>query len=223
VENVDNAVTVRNSDANVQQVPSLVTTTTSVLASSTTTTTTIAAPIAPSAEPGSASALVNGQEVDTVISRSNNALVVDVGGISATIWGLATTGERINLDNDGNLRLDSSDSVVVEAGGFEPGQEIEVWMFSTPSQLGVLTAGIDGKISATFPLPNNVTAGDHRIVLEGRNSLGQNVTVGVGLFVGEPMGDGVSPWVIWLPVTLAVSLGLIIPTTLRRRRRNAHE
>lgn len=162
---------------------------------------------------------MNGEEVATTVSRSNNALVVDVGGVSATIWGLAPTGERINLDDDGNLRLNVNDSIVVEAGGFESGQSVEVWMFSTPTQLGVLSAGIDGKISGTFPLPSNVNAGDHRIVLEGRNSLGQNVTVGVGLFVGEPAGDGVSPWVIWLPVTLAVSLGLIIPTTLRRRRR----
>lgn len=219
LQDVDIPLSVRNGDATVQQVPSIVTTTTAVIDSPAITTTTIAAPVAPSAQPGSASALVNGEEVETTISRSNNALVIVVGGIDATIWGLASTGERINLDDDGNLRLNTNDSVVVEAGGFEPGQEIEVWMFSTPSQLGVLTAGIDGKISATFPLPNNVVAGDHRIVLEGRNSLGQNVTVGVGLFVGEAVGNSVSPWVIWLPVTLAVSLGLIIPTTLRRRRR----
>jgi hypothetical protein len=215
---IDTLLTERGNDAVVQQSPTLVTTTTDVINSSTTSSTTIPAPVAPTAQPGSASALVNGEEVETTVTRMNNALLVDVGGINATIWGLAATGERINLDDSGNLRLNSSDSIVIEAGGFEPAQDIEVWMFSTPSQLGVLTAGIDGKISGTFPLPNNVPAGDHRIVLEGPNSLGQNVTLGVGLFVGEPMGDGVSPWVIWIPVTLAVSLGLIIPTTLRRRR-----
>lgn len=218
----DSASNVRNNDVTVQQIPPLVTPNTDANGP-TATPTTIPAPVAPSAQPGSASALVNGQEMDTVISRSNNALVVDVGGINATIWGLATTGERINLDDDGNLRLNTNDSIVVEAGGFEPSQEVEVWMFSTPSQLGVLAAGVDGKISGTFPLPASMTPGDHRIVLEGLNSLGQNVTLGVGLFVGQPMGDGVSPWVIWVPVTFAIALGLIIPTTLRRRRRNAVE
>jgi hypothetical protein len=184
----------------------------------TTTTTTIPAPEAPDAEPGEAGALVDGEIQEAVVTRLNNALNVEAGGVTASIWGLTPQGTRVDLDETGNLRLGDQDSVVIEAGGFEPGQEIEVWMFSTPSRLGVLTAGTDGKISGTFPLPNNVPAGDHRIVLEGPNSLGQNVTLGVGLFVGEPMGDGVSPWVIWIPVTLAVSLGLIIPTTLRRRR-----
>ena len=194
-------------------------TTSTVAAISPTTTTTIPAPEAPVVEPGEAGALVDGEIQEAVVTRLNNALNVEVGGVTASIWGLTSQGIRVDLDENGNLRLEDQDSVVVEAGGFEPGQEIEVWMFSTPSQLGVLTAGTEGKISGTFPLPNNVTAGDHRIVLEGRNSLGQDVTVGVGLYVGEPTGDGVSPWVIWLPVTLAVSLGLIIPTTLRRRRR----
>jgi hypothetical protein len=195
--------------------------TTSTVASLSPTTTTIPVPEAPAAEPGEAGALVDGEIQKAVVTRLNNALNVEVGGVTASIWGLTSQGTRVDLDETGNLRLGDEDSVVIEAGGFEPGQEIEVWMFSTPSQLGVLTAGTDGKISGTFPLPNNVPAGDHRIVLEGPNSLGQNVTLGVGLFVGKPMGDGVSPWVIWVPVTLAVSLGLIIPTTLRRRRRTA--
>jgi hypothetical protein len=204
-------------------VVALVTTTTTspVTTTTATTTTTIPAPEAPAAEPGEAGALVDGEIQEAVVTRLNNALNVEVGGVTASIWGLTSEGVRVDLDETGNLRLENQDSVVVEAVGFEPGQEIEVWMFSTPSQLGVLTAGADGKISGTFPLPNSVTAGDHRIVLEGRNSLGQDVTVGVGLYVGELAGDGVSPWVIWLPVTLAVSLGLIIPTTLRRRRRQS--
>jgi hypothetical protein len=193
--------------------------TTSTVASLSPTTTTIPAPEAPAAQPGEAGALVDGEIQEAVVTRLNNALNVEAGGVTASIWGLTPQGTRVDLDETGNLRLGDQDSVVIEAGGFEPGQEIEVWMFSTPSRLGVLIAGTDGKISGTFPLPNNVPAGDHRIVLEGPNSLGQNVTLGVGLFVGEPMGDGVSPWVIWIPVTLAVSLGLIIPTTLRRRRK----
>lgn len=185
----------------------------------TTTTTTIPAPDAPEADPGSAAAIVNGQSVTGTLTRRNNALVMDAGGINAIISGVSRDGDVIALDEEGNLRLEEGDLISVEASGFSAGSGVELWVFSTPFRLADVTAGSDGRVSGTYPLPTTVEPGSHRVVLKGQNAAGSDVVAGVGLFIGQPFdADGVSPWVIWAPVTLAIAIALIIPATRRRRR-----
>lgn len=187
--------------------------------STTTTTTTIPAPDAPEVDPGSAAAIVNGQSVIGTLTRRNNTLVVDVAGISAVISGISRDGSVVALDEEGNLRLEEGDLISVEASGFSSGSGVELWVFSTPFRLADVTAGSDGRVSGTYPLPASVEPGSHRVVLKGQNSAGSDVVAGVGLYIGEPFNaDGVSPWVIWTPVSLAIAFALIIPATRRRRK-----
>jgi hypothetical protein len=162
---------------------------------------------------------VNGQSVTGTVSRLNNTLVVDVGGINAVISGISRDGSVVALDEDGNLRLEEGDLISVEASGFSSGSGVELWVFSTPFRLADVTAGSDGRVSGTYPLPASVEPGSHRVVLKGQNSAGSDVVAGVGLYIGEPFNaDGVSPWVIWTPVSLAIAFALIIPATRRRRK-----
>lgn len=185
----------------------------------TTTTTTIPAPEAPDASPGSAAALVDGQQVSGTITRQNNTLVVDVGGINAVISGVSRNGDVVALDEEGNLRLEEGDLISIQASGFSSGTGVELWVFSTPFRLADLTAGSDGRVSGTYPLPASVEPGSHRVILKGENQNGSDVVAGVGLFIGQPFdGEGVSPWVIWTPVSLAIAVALIIPATRRRRK-----
>lgn len=185
----------------------------------TTTTSTIPVPDAPDVSTGEAIVTVDGETTQATISRENNSLVVDGGGINASIYGLATDGARIDLDNNGNLQLSDQDQIGVNTEGFAPDADIEVWMFSTPTQLGTLTTDISGKAAGSFSLPAGIEAGDHRVVLKGANNKGQDVVVGVGVRYGKI--DSGSMWgrlLIAIPVALAVIFGLIIPTTLKRRR-----
>lgn len=187
--------------------------------STTTTTTTIPAPDAPSVEPGAAAATVNGEVVAGTISRLNNTLVVDVAGIKAVISGINKDGAVVALDEEGNLRLEKNDLISIEASGFSAGAGVELWVFSTPFRLADVTAGSDGRVSGTYPVPASIEGGSHRIVLKGQDAKGDEVVAGVGLFIGEPFdGKGVSPWVIWTPVSLAIAFALIIPATRRRRK-----
>jgi hypothetical protein len=144
------------------------------------------------------------------------------GGVVATVSGVSPEGERISLDADGNLRLSDGDQIVVDASGFVSGEEIAVWMFSTPTQLGSITADVTGKISGRFALPANIESGDHRLVLEGVNSDGSPIILGLGIAVGEiESSSTVARLLIAIPVAFAVIFGLVIPTTLRRRRRES--
>ncbi|CAB4683608.1 unannotated protein [freshwater metagenome] len=188
--------------------------------SSTSTSTTVPTPDAPQVAPGEAGAFIAGQNVELQISREDNALVVTGAGVEARIYGISTTGERIDLDTDGNLRLNSGDSISLDASGLEPGTEVEAWMFSTPNQLGTLSVDKAGKISGTFRIPADVASGDHRFVLKSANESGEDLVIGIGIAVGAlSSGSTATRILITIPIALAAMAGLVIPTTIRRRRR----
>ena len=188
----------------------------------TTTTTTVPVPSAPQLSSGEAGALVDGEEVDTTLTRSNNALVVSGAGIEATVYGMSPEGARIDLDEDGLLRLNTQDQVVVEADGFETGNVVDVWMYSSPTRLGQLTVDALGAIQGSFLLPESLDSGDHRVVLDGQNNRGQDVVLGIGVSVGNVEQSSLwSRLLIIVPVSFAILAALIIPTTLRRRRKEA--
>ncbi len=192
---------------------------TSTTPATTTTTTSVPAPDAPDADAGEGAATMNGESIPVDISRLDNAFVVSGGGISATISGLSPEGTRISLDADGSLRLEESDRIVVEAAGYEPDEDVEVWMFSTPRLLGTVTGDSSGRFSNNFELPAGIEAGAHRLVLKGNTNTGQDIVLSLGINFGAATSTStVTRWLIIVPVSIAVLIGLLIPTALRRRR-----
>jgi alpha-tubulin suppressor-like RCC1 family protein len=182
--------------------------------------TTIPVPDAPQVEVGEAAAMVDGKSVAVSVSRNENRVTARVAGISVTISGLTPESEVVSLDSDGNLRLDTKDQLVVDASGYLEGQEVSVWMYSTPSRLGVVTADATGNVSGIFDLPAGINSGDHRVVLDGDNENGQPVIIGLGIAVGSVDSSSLaSRLLIIIPVLLAIFAGLFIPAAARRRRR----
>jgi hypothetical protein len=157
------------------------------------------------------------------VTRTNNQLITTGGGISLIVSGLLPNGERIELDADGNLRLEEDAQIVIESTGYEAKQDVEVWMFSTPSLLGKLSATATGAISGTFDIPNGLESGDHRLVLKGMNNDGEDVVLGVGMMFGSANSgtSTLSSVLIGIPVALAVLIGLFIPAVSRRRRKQS--
>ena len=192
----------------------------STTSTSSTTTTSIPAPDAPDVDNGEAGAIVNGQVVSTSISRSGNKVTATAAGITATFSGLTPDGKIVALDDNGNLQLNPDDKIVVDASGFNAGEDVEVWMYSTPVRLGTIAASTAGSISGTFDLPNSLESGNHRIVLDGPNGLGQDVSIGLGISVGTPSTTSlISRLLIAIPLALAAFVGIFIPAVTRRRRR----
>ena len=176
-------------------------------------------PDAPSAEPGAAGVVVDGETVDAELSRSENRLVLTAGDISTTAYGETADGERIPLDESGALRLESGDVIVVEGAGFEPGAEVEVWMMSTPTLLGELVADRSGSVSGRFVPPVTMEPGEHRLVLPGAAAGEVPVVLAFGVLFGSEATALWSGIPIWIPVSIAIGLALIVPTRYTRRRR----
>jgi hypothetical protein len=200
-------------------------TTTPLLTATTTTTVnpsgTIApkAPSAPSVVAGSAAVNVGGKTETATVERANNQLVVSVGALKAVVGGLNPDGSQMALDDDGNVRLNSGDTVRIKLAGFKPGTQMEAWLFSTPVLLGTSKVGADGAVTGSFTIPKNAPEGAHRVVIVAQTIDGKPATLAVGINVGEwDSGPGVAVWLIVLPIALAVVGGLLLPAQRRRRR-----
>jgi len=177
------------------------------------------APSAPSVVAGSAAVRVGGKTETATVERANNQLVVSVGALKAVVGGLNPDGSQMALDDDGNVRLNTGDTVRIKLAGFKPGTKMEAWLFSTPVLLGTSKVGADGAVTGSFTIPKNAPEGAHRVVIVAQTIDGKPATLAVGINVGEwDSGPGVAVWLIVLPIALAVVGGLLLPAQRRRRR-----
>lgn len=72
---------------------------------------------------------------------------------------------------------------------------------------------------SNFDLPPDTKAGAHRLVLQGSSNEERDIFLGLGINVGATSSTNtLRRWLIIVPVSLAILLGLLIPTALRRRR-----
>jgi hypothetical protein len=201
-----------------------VTTTTVPASTTTTTTTTIPAPDAPTTSPGSGVLVIDGKETTASVTRTNNRVTVGAAGVSVTFNGIAQDGTIVPLDSEGNLRLTGGNSVSIEGAGFAANQDVEVWMFSTPQLLATVKADSNGKVVENIKLSSMLEEGNHRFVVDGTSAAGADALVALGIIVGyESSGlSTTGKLLIALPIALAIIIGLVIPTTLRRRKKTAH-
>ena len=184
------------------------------------TTTTVGPPVVDKVDAGQTAVQVDGVKTDATVTRDNNQMVVTAGSLSATLSGLDKTGKRSPLDSDGNIHLAAGDEIKISVGGFKPGSLVEVWLFSTPTQLGTAVVGADGTVSGTYRLPAGTKSGTHRVVVTARLANGKSTSFTLGILVGDiSTTSTLTRVLIAIPITLAIGFGFILPTQLRRRRK----
>lgn len=131
-------------------------------------------------------------------------------------------GEVVPLDADGNINGADGDVVVVDVTGARPNDDINVWLFSTPIQIGQGKISADGKFSGRFAIPSEVEGGSHRLVLKTVSFTGSESTVSVGFIIGSGNdGNSAISAIIFGILGVAVTFALIIPARRRRRKKMA--
>jgi len=169
---------------------------------------------------GQTAVQVGGVATDAVVTRQANRMVVNAGLFSATLSGVDKAGRTLELDRNGNVHLSFDDVIKVSVGGFEPKSVVEVWLFSTPTQLGSAVVGTDGTMNGTYGLPFGIKDGIHRVVVAVKLAKGKPTTFTLGILVGNiSKTSTLTRVLIAIPITLAISFGFLLPTQLRRRRR----
>ena len=184
------------------------------------TTTTVGPPIVDKVDAGQSAVQVDGVKTDATVTRDNNQMVVTAGSLSATLSGLDKSGKRSPLDRDGNIHLAAGDEIKISVGGFKPGSIVEVWLFSTPTQLGSAVVGTDGTVSGTYKLPSGTKSGTHRVVVTAKLANGKLTTFTLGILVGDiSTTSTLTRVLIAIPIALAIGFGFLLPNQIRRRRK----
>lgn len=163
--------------------------------------------------------MVAGRKVSVVMQRVNNRLVIVGPGINLTLAAVDASGATLPLREDGSLQIgdDRRLSVALQEGLVD--SEAEFWVFSTPTLLSVATFDASGNIEKTLTLPNEVSDGEHRLVMKMKTKEGSDKVVSVGIYLGSN-DEGVSvSRIIFAILFAAVFVGLVIPATRRRRKR----
>jgi len=64
-------------------------------------------------------------------------------------------------------RATPGSTITVTGDGFEPGERVEVWLLSDPTQIGSATADDTGSFSVDAVIPTDTSLGEHRIQVRG--------------------------------------------------------
>jgi len=165
-------------------------------------------------------ATIGGKTAKATTTRVNNQLIFTAGTFTVTFAGVNADGSVIPLRTDGVLELAREDMFRLDAKGFAPGTEVIVWMFSQPQRLTKLTVGADGLVHTALRVPKSLNDGLHHVVMVGVDQNKKEAKFEFGLDVGVPAKQWwVSRVLLVIPISVAVFIGLWLPTSVRRRRK----
>jgi hypothetical protein len=182
------------------------------------------APNIPSLDTGEASVSSRGKKVSTRLTRENNQIVIQAAGITTTINGLSQSGAPVPLNKDGNVPLQGGSRVRVVAEGFKPNSIVEAWLFSEPTWLGNAKVDKKGTLTRIYILPKDVKPGQHRIALKAITAAGDEMSIALGIVIGDgKIARNIAPWLIALPIGLAMTIAFFLPVAYRRRREDKEE
>ena len=175
-------------------------------------------PTAPTAEPGQVTALVGGVPTEVIVERQNNGVIVKLGPVSLIVKAFNGDNETVPLDANGSIKVNESKQIRVDAQGLADNSLVNAWVYSDPISLGSAKTDANGTVNASFLAPEELEAGNHRLVLKGIAETGDNLVVALGLEVASTSTGPNWSWVFVLLLLAAVGTGLVLPA--RRRARN---
>jgi hypothetical protein len=184
--------------------------------------------------PGSTRSTVDsGTASSPTVTTSGPTMTVDDGTVRLQIAAQNSDGSSRELSAGGYLRLVSQGRVSVSGSGLVPGSQADVWAFSTPTLLGVVTVGADGTFAATFDLPAGLAVGQHTLQVNGIRADGASYSAATGVVVeaapvaavstpaatGALASTGAGSSDLGLLSLLSVLLGAALVVIARRRAR----
>ena len=108
-------------------------------------------------------------------------------------------------------------TIAVSGKGFRAFENVAVWLYSTPVQLGTLTANAQGAISGRFTVPAGTPPGIHHVVLidsAGLELISQTITIVAALsLTGTEITAG------WFGLAFLLIGGLALAFTARAGRK----
>jgi hypothetical protein len=116
-------------------------------------------------------------------SESNTGYLVTGEDWQVSLEAADGSGTALNLDDSGNIILNSDRNVSFSGTGYAPGSTVKVWMFSDPTSITQVTADANGDFTGLAQIPAGLPDGEHTLQLNGVNKEGQIRSVAMGVLV----------------------------------------
>jgi hypothetical protein len=212
-------------------VPTVSATTTST--TSTTTTTTeptvsagvdTAAPTTAPPAPPAGEATLDGRSTDITLSATDTAVTAQSGDVIVEVTPSAapdatvtTNSTPSNTNSDSTIEVAPLQAVDVATSGFQPDSDVEIWLHSEPMLLARAKADATGALRTTVQIPAQAPAGDHRLVITGRSTQGETISVAMAVRVQgvPPTVSSSGSFAVWV---LLSALILVAAVLIARRR-----
>lgn len=196
-------------------------TTTTVPTVSATTTTTVptvsasvdtAASATPPPAPPAGEATLDGQSTDITLSATDTAVTARSGEVVVEVTPSTTASNTVttntNSGSDGSIEVAPLQSVEVATSGFQPDSDVEIWLHSEPMLLARAKADATGALRTAVQIPAHAPAGDHRLVITGRSTQGETISVAMAVRVqGAAAVSGLPDTLELAPTTGTSSTG----------------
>ena len=166
--------------------------------------------------------VIDGVVVDAQFSREGNTTVMTTKQLSIKLTVTNADTTSVTPEADGSYILEPGMKLTVSSTGLRPSAVVNVWMYSTPVAVGSVTAMSDGSLNETFNAPEALEMGRHHFVVNSRTQDGGNVLAVFLMKVNAAPAEGVDIGrIVAITLAIVVLFALVLPPTLRRRRKNA--
>jgi hypothetical protein len=151
-----------------------------------TTMSTTASAVEPVAD-GESVVIVDGDPVTTETVQSAEGTQVLAGDVTATM-------SRVDARGDDDAAFNPGDAVTVDVIGLQPNSTAEITIHSEPRNLGRMTVDASGRLVALVQIPVDMPAGNHTVVVRGRDVRGDEIELRFGVTVARGAGIAWSTW-----------------------------
>jgi uncharacterized repeat protein (TIGR02543 family) len=143
-------------------------------------------------EIGDSICTIDGQSIEVTLTPvfNSNEINIEGDGFTMALAGLDGNGDKLELDQDGNLVLQNDRLAYVEGTGFLPDSDVKLHLFSTPTYLGTVHTDANGNFSGTVEIPQEIEAGIHTLQANGYSDDGNLRSMSLGVSVTDAVGGG---------------------------------
>ena len=125
--------------------------------------------------PAGGRAAVGGVAVASVLRPNSDrtGLQLLMAGWQLGIGALDAKGRDVGLSVDGSLHVQRSHSFEFTGSGFAPNTSVHIYVFSTPTLIGMLQTDERGEFYANLPVPDELPLGLHTLQVMGYSPKGE--------------------------------------------------
>ncbi|WP_048342712.1 fibronectin type III domain-containing protein [Cellulomonas sp. A375-1] len=150
-------------------------------------------PARPRVDPGVVRGWVGDETTPLVVGVRDGRRTVSGPGFDVVLGGSDAAGVQLPVDPEGRIIVGAGGFVDVAGSGFAPGEQVDVWLFSTPVLLGTVAVDADGAFDDRLALPLGVLPGVHTLQLNGARADGELVSIAAGIVVRAAADEPVAP------------------------------